>query len=230
MPSLIKKLKKKGSSFIDEVKSSTSRSPKEDPSITTPASGADAIEEPRASVVGHQGEAASVPTPAPGGDAAVESESNLSEPVAEPVPDPTLAPGADAAAESEVNLTGQAAQSVSVPTPAPEADATVDSTAGLTGHDAEQATPVDQVVTSAEESHGTSLRTPVTCWDRAFQRLQETNKQVYDDLQTIADYKQVMLLLPFKLRYMQQRQMLVPMFRVKELSAGPRSIYIAVMC
>lgn len=181
-------------------------------------------------MVGHQAEHASVPAPAPGGDAAAESAANLTEPVAEPVPDPTSASGADAAAESAVNLTWQIAQSVSVPTPAHEVDVTEDSTAGLTGHDAEQATPVDQTATSAEESHGARSRTPVTCWDRAFQRLQETNKQVYDDLQAIADYKQVKLLLLFKLRNMLQHQMLVPMFRVKELSPGLGSTYIAVMC
>lgn len=164
MPPLIKKLNKKVSGFIDKVKSSTSRSPKED---------------------------SPNPAPALGGDAAAESAANLTEPVAEPVPDPTSAPGADSAAESAFNLAGQIAQSVSVPMPPHEADPAAESTAGLTGHDAEQATPVDQIATSAEGSHGASSRTPVTCWDRAFQKLQEMNKQVYDDLQAIADYKQV---------------------------------------
>ncbi|MCJ1470964.1 hypothetical protein MMC07_009612, partial [Pseudocyphellaria aurata] len=108
-----------------------------------------------------------------------------------PVAYNVVAPGADSAGRD------QAQQTPGHATPVPQAAAAAPAAAaphgtaapqiGSAGHDGGQTTPSGLVAAAAPSSANAWSK---SCWDKAFEALKESNREVYDDLQAIKDYKE----------------------------------------
>ena len=73
-------------------------------------------------------------------------------------------------------------------------DAAPNSDDELAGKYPQHAITTGQITAATSRRQNTGQDARITCWDKALQALRGSNKEAYDDMQAIADYKMVKIL------------------------------------